>query len=256
MSQYQKQFQDKSVLVTGASLGIGRAIALAFAKEGAKVMVSDVKEEEGHGLVKELKGLGTEAEFFLCDVSNAQEVKALVEQTVERFGSLDVACNNAGVEGQMAPIANSTEENWDFVMNINLKGLWFCLREQIPVMEKGGGGAIVNLSSVAGQVGFPGLSAYVASKHGVIGLTKTAALECAEKNIHVNAVCPGPILTPMLERLMSAAPGFRENLTAAVPQKRIGEVNEVAQAVLYLSREDSKYVTGQALSVDGGMVAQ
>jgi NAD(P)-dependent dehydrogenase (short-subunit alcohol dehydrogenase family) len=252
----KQRFKDKVVLVTGAAMGIGRAAALAYANEGAQVMVSDMNEDDGLNTLKQIQDMGGTAHFFKCDVSDYSEIKNLMKETLKLFGGLDIACNNAGVEGSMGSITDCTLENWDFVMNINNRGLWLCMKEEIPLIEQRGGGAIVNLSSIAGLVGFPGLPAYVASKHAVIGLTKTAALECAPKNIHINAVCPGPILTPMLERLMDTTPGFRDALMASVPQKRIGDVNEVAETILFLSMAESKYITGQALAIDGGMVAQ
>lgn len=254
MKNIKFDFSNKVALVTGASSGIGREIAMQFAEAGAKVMVSDVNEDWGLQCVNQIRESGGVAEFHKCDVSKPDQVKTLIDKTISQFGNLDIACNNAGVEGQQASITDCTEENWDKVINTNLKGLWLCLKHEIPKMGKGA--RIVNISSIAGLIGFPGLPAYVASKHGVIGLTKTAALECAQRDIRINAICPGPIITPMLQRLMDTTPGFTEQITAGVPQHRVGTPEEVAHAVLYLASDESSYITGQYLAVDGGWVAQ
>lgn len=252
----QKDLKDQIVLVTGAAMGIGQATALSFAQRKARLVLSDRNPEEGQKTLQLVKNQGAEAIFVPCDVSKPEQVKALFQTLDKQFGGLDIAINNAGVEGESAPLAESSLENWDRVIGVNLRGLFLCLKEEIPLMRKRGQGAIVNLSSIAGLVGFPGLPAYVASKHGVIGLTKTAALECATDKIRVNAVCPGPILTPMLERLMGGQAGLREGLEAGVPQKRIGRVEEVAEAIVFLASPAAGYITGQALAMDGGWVAQ
>jgi len=247
-------FKNKVALVTGASSGIGKATALAFAKKGAKVVVVDwIENKDTMNLIKELGG---EAIFIKCDVSKAADVKAMVEKTIEAFGRLDYAFNNAGIEGASAPTQDCTEENWDKTIGINLKGIWLCMKYEIPEMLKQGKGVIVNCSSVAGLVGFSGLPAYVASKHGVIGLTKTAALECAKLGIRVNAVCPGVIKTPMMDRITGNKKEAVEQFTGLEPVGRFGLPEEIANAVVWLCSDEASFVTGHAMAVDGGFVAQ
>jgi NAD(P)-dependent dehydrogenase (short-subunit alcohol dehydrogenase family) len=247
-----KTFENKVVIVTGASSGIGRATALAFGQEGAKVIVSDVNEDEGQKTVDMIKNINGEASFIRCDVSKENEVKELVEKTIEKYGSLDCAYNNAGIEGSACSTVECSTENWDRTININLKGIWLCMKYEIPAMLKFGKGCIVNCSSIAGLVGFETIPAYVASKHGVIGLTETAALEFAKKNIRVNAVCPGAIHTPMLDRFTH---GEEQMMADQDPMGRVGRPEEVADSVLWLCSDKSSYVTGQAIAVDGGWVA-
>jgi len=247
-------FKNKVALVTGASSGIGKATALAFAKKGAKVVVVDwIENKDTMNLIKDLGG---EAIFVKCDVSKAADVKAMVEKTMEAFGRLDYAFNNAGIEGKSAPIQDCTEENWDRTIGINLKGIWLCMKYEIPEMLKQGKGVIVNCSSVAGLVGFSGLPAYVASKHGVIGLTKTAALECAKLGIRVNAVCPGVIQTPMMDRITENKKEAVEQFTGLEPVGRFGLPEEIANTVVWLCSDEASFVTGHAMAVDGGFVAQ
>lgn len=241
-------------LVTGAAAGIGRAAAEAFAREGASVVVSDVAD--GEPVARGIRDAGGEAVFIPCDVSRADEVEGLVRGAVEAFGGLDFAFNNAGVEGTTAPTAGCTEADWDRVMDINLKGVWLCMREEIPRMLARGGGAIVNCSSVAGLVGFAGIAAYTASKHGLIGLTKTAALDYATRGVRVNAVCPGVIRTAMVERFTGGDAAAEAQLVAAEPVGRMGTPHEVASAVLWLCSDSASFVTGHALVVDGGFVAR
>ena len=250
------RFEGKVALVTGAASGIGLAIAQSFAQEKAKVVLADVQEEAGERAAEEIRKAGGEAVFVRTDVSQEQEVKALVEKTVSVFGRLDCAVNNAGIEGQMAPTAECSTENWDRVIAINLKGVWLCMRYEIRQMLQQGGGVIVNISSVAGLVGFPGLPAYVASKFGVIGLTKTAALEYAKQGIRINAVCPGVIHTSMVDRLLSTHPELEASLTANTPLGRMERPQEIARVVLWLCSDDASFVTGHALVADGGYVAQ
>ena len=251
-----KQFEGKVALVTGGSSGIGRATASAFAGEGANVVVADVLVEGGGETVRMIKEAGGEAIFVKTDVSKATEVEALIKKIVETYGRLDCAINNAGIEGTMAPTADCTEENWDRTININLKGVWLCMKYEIPQMLKQGGGAIVNMASVAGLVGLQGLPAYCASKGGVVQLTRTAALEYARAGIRVNAVCPGVIRTPMVDRLIAAQPEMEEALTAMEPVGRTGKPEEVAEAVVWLCSDAASFVTGHAMVVDGGFVAQ
>ena len=251
-----KQFEGKVALVTGGSSGIGRATASAFAGEGANVVVADVLVEGGGETVRMIKEAGGEAIFVKTDVSKATEVEALIKKAVETYGRLDCAINNAGVEGTMAPTADCTEENWDCTININLKGVWLCMKYEIPQMLKQGGGTIVNTASVAGLVGLQGLPAYCASKGGVVQLTRTAALEYAKAGIRVNAVCPGVIRTPMVDRLTAAQPEMKEALTAMEPVGRTGKPEEVAEAVVWLCSDSASFVTGHAMAVDGGFIAQ
>jgi NAD(P)-dependent dehydrogenase (short-subunit alcohol dehydrogenase family) len=247
-------FKNKVAIVTGGSSGIGRATALAFAKKGAKVAVVDwVAANETVTLIKEM---GAEAIFIQCDVSKSTDVKAMVEQTISAFGRLDYAYNNAGIEGMSAATHDCTEENWDKTISINLKGIWLCMKYEIPEILKQGKGVIVNCSSVAGLVGFAGLPAYVASKHGVVGLTKTAALECAKLGIRVNAVCPGVIQTPMIDRLTGSNKEVVAQFTGLEPLARFGLPEEIANAVVWMCSDDASFVTGHAMAVDGGFVAQ
>jgi NAD(P)-dependent dehydrogenase (short-subunit alcohol dehydrogenase family) len=246
----------KVALVTGGGSGIGRATALAFAREGAKVVVADVVVAGGEETVRLIKAAGGEATFVKADVAKAAEVEALVKKTVETYGKLDCAFNNAGIEGEIAQTTDCTEENWNRVVDIDLKGVWLCMKYEIPYMLKQGSGAIVNTASVAGLVGFQGLPAYVAAKHGVNGLTKTAALEYAKSGIRVNAVCPGVIQTPMVERAFRANPQFGEAAAALEPVGRLGKPEEIAEAVVWLCSDAASFVTGLPMAVDGGLVAQ
>ena len=247
-----KSFENKVVIVTGAGSGIGRATALAFAQEGAKVVVSDFHEKDGQETVSQISSLGAEASFIKCDVSQEAQVKELVEKTIQKYGRLDCAYNNAGIEGAPSSTVECSTENWDRTIDTNLKGVWLCMKYEIPEMLKHGKGSIVNCSSIAGLVGFETIPAYVASKHGVIGLTETAALEFAKKNIRVNAVCPGAIHTPMLDRFTH---GEEQQMANQDPMGRIGRPEEIAESVLWLCSDKASYVTGQSLAVDGGWVA-
>jgi len=250
------RLDGKIALVTGGSSGIGRASALAFAREGAKVVVADVTAEGGQETVRLIKEAGGEARFLKVDVARAAEVETLITQTVAAYGRLDCAYNNAGIEGAFVSTTEYPEADWDRVLAINLKGVWLCMKYEIAQMLQQGGGAIVNTASGAGLVGVAGLSAYVASKHGVVGLTKTAALEYAKAGIRVNAVCPGVIQTPMVARLTSQRPEMAEALVAAEPMGRTGKPEEIAEAVVWLCSEAASFVTGHAMSVDGGYVVQ
>jgi NAD(P)-dependent dehydrogenase (short-subunit alcohol dehydrogenase family) len=248
--------QGKVAIVTGGAAGIGAAAATALAEEGARVVIVDVQDERGEELAHQLTEKGAVALYVHCDVADDRQVAAMVARTVDAFGHLDVAFNNAGIEGQPAPTADCTPDNWARTIAVNLTGVWHCMRHEIPRMLEAGGGSIINCSSVAGLVGSPNVPAYVASKHGVVGLTKTAALEYAETGIRVNAVCPGVIRTEMIDRFTAGDPEALEQLAASEPVGRLGTPDEVADAVVWLASDRSSFVTGQALAVDGGMVAR
>lgn len=250
-----KEMHGKVALVTGASSGIGRATALAFAAEGAIVVVSDVDRAGGEQTVASIESIGGTAAFMYADVSQAADVASLIDGIVSRYGQLDYAYNNAGIEGQQATTAEATEENWDRVTGIDLKGCFLCMKYELQQMLKQGSGSIVNCASIAGLVGFPGTSAYVASKHGVIGLTKSAALECATTGIRVNAVCPGVIATPMVDRVTGKVPEAEAAMAHMQPMGRVGQPEEIAAAVLWLCSDAASFVTGIAMPVDGGYVA-
>lgn len=244
-----RPLHDKVVLITGAGSGIGRATAVACAEAGAKVVVTDVDEEGGAETLRLVEEIG-EGIFAPMDVTDRAQIGAAVKKTVDAYGRLDCAYNNAGWEGPTSLLHEYTDEDWDRLMDINLKGVWHCMQEELKVMEKGA--SVVNCSSVAGLVGFQGSSGYVASKHGVIGLTRTGALEGAPQGIRVNAVCPGAIRTPMIDRAVEKNPALGEGLVAMHPLGRIGEPEEIADAVVWLFSERSSFVTGQAIAVDGG----
>ena len=250
----EETFKNKVAIVTGGSFGIGRATAIAFAKKGAKVVVADWVED--NETIEKIKSLGGEALFVKCDVSKSGDVKSLVEETISTFGRLDYAFNNAGIEGAGGITTECTEENFDKTVGVNLKGVWLCMKYEIPEILKQGKGAIVNCASIAGLVGFPGLPIYVATKHGVLGLTKTAALEYVKQGIRVNAVCPGAIKTPMIDRLTGKKKEAEDQFAAMEPIGRMGEPEEVANTVLWLCSDESSFVTGHAMAVDGGWVAQ
>lgn len=247
-------FKDKVIVITGSTFGIGKSTAVAFAKRGAKVVLSDWFEDEE--TEKIIKGIGGDAIFVKCDVSNEAEVKNLVARAISHYGRLDFAFNNAGIEGTPAPVTDCTTDNWNNTININLKGVWFCMKYQIPEMLKVGGGSVVNNASIAGLVGFGGVPAYVASKHGVVGLTKNAALDYAKQNIRVNAVCPGVIQTPMIDRFTGKDPKTLEQLVAAKPMGRVGQPEEIAEAVVFLCSNAASFITGQAIAIDGGWTVQ
>jgi len=248
--------ENKVVLVTGGGSGIGRATSLLLAKQGAKVMIADYVPESAERTVKLIKDAGGQASCIAADVSIPQQVAAMVAKTVETFGRLDGAFNNAGIEGKMVDTVNYPEEIFDRIMAINLKGVWLCMRAEIPQMLKTGGGAIVNTASGAGLVGVPMLSAYNASKHGVVGLTKTAALEYAQKNIRVNCVCPGLINTPMVARMIDSGGMNEQDFVAAEPVRRMGRPEEIGEGVVWLLSDAASFVTGHSMSIDGGYVAQ
>ncbi len=251
----EKKFTGKVAVVTGGSFGIGRATAVAFARHGAKVVVADWIEDKEQETIKLIKAAGSEALFIQCDVSKEADVKIMIDKIIEQFGRLDYAFNNAGIEGATSATRDCTEENWDKTININLKGIWLCMKHELPFMLLQGKGAIVNCASVAGLIGLPGLPAYVASKHGVVGLTKTTALENAKTGIRVNAVCPGVIKTPMVDRVTGKDKEVEKQYINMEPVGRMGEPEEVAEAVIWLCSDEASFVTGHAMPVDGGWIA-
>lgn len=245
-------------LVTGAASGIGRASALAFARAGAKVVVADLQRAtvEAQETVRLVHEAGGSATFVPTDVTRAAEVRALVAATIAEYGRLDYALNNAGICGTPAGIVECSQEQWDTIIAINLTGVWLCMKYEIPELLKAGGGAIVNTASGAGLVGFPGMPAYVASKHGVVGLTKSAAIEFACQNIRINAICPGTTWTPMMEVLIEGNVEMEKVLRAASPYGRMARPEEMAEAAVWLCSDAASFVNGVALPVDAGRVAQ
>lgn len=248
--------KNKVVIITGAASGIGAASALAFAREGASVVVADLQIARGEELVSRIQAEDGKAIFVKCDVSLESDVKNMVAKTIETFGHLSCAFNNAGIEGESADTTMCTNDNWEKTINVNLRGVWLCMKYQIPEMLKNGGGSIVNCSSIAGMVGFVGIPAYCASKHGVIGLTQAAALEFAGQKIRVNAICPGVIQTPMVERFTHGEAQAIKELSAGEPVGRMGKPEEIAQVALWLCSDASSFVTGHPLVADGGWVAR
>jgi NAD(P)-dependent dehydrogenase (short-subunit alcohol dehydrogenase family) len=242
------------VLITGALTGIGRATALAFAKEGATVVASGRREAEGQALVAELQAAGAPASAFIrADVRHEAEVRSLVEQTVERFGRLDVAINNAGIEGDFGPISETTDENYVAVFDTNVRGVVYSLKHELRVMQaQPGGGSIVNVSSVLGRVGYAGFGVYTASKHAVDGLTRTAALEGAAHGVRVNGVAPGPVDTPMLNRLTGHDDNAKAQMLDAMVGKRAAAPEEIAEAIVFLAGNRSRFMTGETVAIDGG----
>jgi NAD(P)-dependent dehydrogenase (short-subunit alcohol dehydrogenase family) len=248
------QFEGKVALVTGGASGIGRATALAFAREGAKVVIADVNvggSQETLQLIRERRG---EALFIRADVTQAVEVEALIDEVARNCGRLDCAFNNAGTVGKPSSTTECTEENWNWTIDVNLKGVFLCLKYEIPFMLKQGHGAIVNTASIAGIAGIRNNAAYVAAKHGVVGLTKAAALEYAQSGIRVNAVCPGFVRTPILE--LDGTPEGESRYARLQPMGRLGQPEEVAETVVWLCSDAASYITGHAMSVDGGMAAR
>lgn len=246
-----------AAFITGAGSGIGRATAFAYAKAGTPVAVVDFSEKGASETVNLIRSkLDTPVEAFVCDVTIDGDINNAFFSATERFGRIQYAFNNAGVEGLPSSFQDVTDENWDGVVNVNLRGVWGCMKYQLFHMAKSGGGSIVNCSSIAGVVGFANLAPYVASKHGVLGLTKTAALEYAKQNIRINAVCPGVIQTPMIDRFVKHTHQSAEQFLPSIPLGRLGVPEEIAEAVLWLNSEKASYITGQALIVDGGWTAQ
>ena len=248
--------KGKVALVTGGTKGIGRETSISLARNGAKVVVSGRGQEQGEETVNLIKKEGGEATFIQTDITEATEVEKMIAQTVEIYGSLDCAFNNAGTEGKLAPITELSESDLNFVIDVNLKGTWLCLKYEIAQMLKQGGGAIVNTSSGAGEVGMANLSPYCASKHAVMGLTKSLAIEYAKQGIRINAIAPGPVDTGMPERGTSSKEALDNYISTFVPMNRMGIAQEVAEAVVWLCSDAATFVTGTTLAIDGGYLAQ
>jgi NAD(P)-dependent dehydrogenase (short-subunit alcohol dehydrogenase family) len=246
----------KVTLVTGAGGGIGRATAIVLARAGARVMISDVSTRRGEETAAMVREAGGEAEFFKADVSRGADVEALVAAAVKKWGRLDGAHNNAGISGQIVSVHEDTEENWDHTLAVDLKGVWLCMKYEIIQMLKQGGGSIVNTASTSGLLGTVRMGAYSAAKHGVIGITKTAALEYARSNIRVNAVCPGVIGTPPILQWFEGNEKLKQSMLAQEPIGRVGKPEEIGAAVAWLFSDASSFVTGAAIPVDGGLTAQ
>jgi NAD(P)-dependent dehydrogenase (short-subunit alcohol dehydrogenase family) len=245
-------FAGKVAFVTGAANGIGRAAAQVFAREGANVVLADLSEEGNQETARLVEKAGRRALTVKCDVSRAEDVRAALDKTAETFGRLDFAFNNAGVEQPLTPAADLTEEEWDRIVDIDLRGVFLCMKHEIPLMLKNGGGAIVNTSSGAGVVGIAGQAAYCAAKWGLIGLTKAAALDYAKSNIRVNAVCPGYVDTPMMQRFTGGTSEGRQKVVAEEPVGRPGTPEEIAAAAVWLCSDAAAFVVGHAMVIDGG----
>lgn len=248
-----KQLENRVALVTGAASGIGKETALLFAREGAKVVVSDIAEDDGNTVVSEIEDGGGEALFVRADTSKPGDHEELVQKTVEKFGQLDIAVNNAGIGGPQGPVGEYPVEGWDNIIAINLSGVFYGMNRQIPAMLDSGGGSVINMASILGSVGSPGVAGYVAAKHGVVGLTKSAALDYGDQNIRVNAVGPGYIKTPLLDEMDEEQ---INQLVGLHPMGRLGKPEEIAELVLWLASDKSSFVTGSYHPVDGGYLAQ
>lgn len=248
-----KDLQGRTALVTGAASGIGKATALLYGQHGANVMVSDVDETQGQQVAEQLKAIGANARFFRADIGDPVQCQQVVRETVSAFGSLDIACNNAGIIGEMSQTADYSLEGWQQIINVNLNSVFFCLKYELEVMLKQGAGVIVNMASILGQVGTPASPGYVTAKHGMVGLTQTAALEYASQGIRINAVGPAYIDTPLLSQL---PPEIRQQLIGLHPIGRLGKAEEVAELVIWLSSDKASFVTGSYYPVDGGYLAK
>ena len=250
-------FQGKIVLITGSATGFGKVLAEEFALQGASLILSDVNIEQGEAVAEQIRQTGTQVVFTKCDVSKTEDVKAMIEKGIAALGRLDICVNNAGIAGNSLrdKTHDYDEAMWDNVMNINAKGVWLCMKYELPHLRAAGGGVVVNIASKAGLGGVPGNVAYAASKHAVIGITKTAALEYAHKNIRVNAVCPSFADTPMVHNSIMRDPKYAERLILSNPMRRLGTANEIRDVVMFLCSEKSSFMNGQAVAVDGGLTA-
>ena len=249
-------FKDKVALVTGGSSGIGRATSLAFARQGARVAIADREPTGAAETARMIEEIGGTATVFEIDVTKAEDVASLIDRIVQSYGRLDCAFNNAGIGGEVAKTADYPEEEWDRIIDVNLKGVWLCMKYEIPVMEKQGSGAIVNTASIYGLAGAAGYIAYNAAKHGVVGITRTAALEYATAGIRINAVCPGYIRTPMTQPGIDANPDLERKMVSQTPMARLGKPEEIAGAVVWLCSDAASFVTGHTMTPDGGYMAQ
>ncbi len=247
--------QDKVVLITGAGSGIGRTTALACAAAGARLFLADINAAGVEETARQVQAVGGAAQGMTVDVAEAEQVAAMVQAALAAYGRLDGAVNNAGIEGVHQPLVSYPDDVFDRVMRVNVRGVWLCLKAELPVILRQGGGAVVNIASVAGLIGAPMLSAYDASKHAVVGLTRTAAVEYASYGVRVNCVCPSFIRTPMVERFLAESPDMERRLTRASPSGRMGQPDEVAQAIVWLLSGAASFVNGAALPVDGGLTA-
>jgi NAD(P)-dependent dehydrogenase (short-subunit alcohol dehydrogenase family) len=249
-------FADKVVLITGASSGIGQAAAVAFGQQGAKVVVASRRIHESEETVQQVEAAGGKAVFVQTDVSDEEQIKALIEQAIAHFGRIDIAFNNSGILGKLGAITEMTQQDWFEVINTNLTSVFFCLKHQIPQMLKQGGGVIVNNASIVGNKGQPYGAMYSTTKHGVIGLTRSVALEYAQKNIRVNAIMPGVVDTPPIQTVLAPTPEQKEQIAARHPIGRVASPDEIAQVVLFLASNASSFITGAAIPIDGGAIAQ
>ena len=247
-------FENKVALITGGSSGIGKAAALTFARQGASVAIADLADEAGWQVVEEVLQAGGKAHFIKTDVSQAAQVHTMVEEVISRFGRVDSCVNSAGIDGEQARTDQYSEKVFDKVMEINVKGVWICMQAQLPYLIQTKG-TIVNIASVAGLQGFPGHCAYAASKHAVIGLTKTAAIEYVRHGIRINAVCPGFTQTPMVEKALKEDESYAEKILKSVPMRRLATAQEIADMVVFLCSEQASFITGQAVAIDGGITA-
>lgn len=248
--------EKKIALVTGGGSGIGRATCIALANEGASVAVADLNPETGNITLDHLKNMGAKALYIESDVSSANSVKEMINITIQKLGGLDCAVNNAGIQGELTSTSDCSEENWNNIISVNLTGVWLCMKHEIIHMLKYKSGTIVNVASSFGMVGSPNMPAYSASKHGVLGLTKTAALECAQAGIRINAVCPGTVKTPLVDNLLKEQPDLMESIIQRLPMKRLGKPEEIGSSIAWLCSDKSTFATGMVMPIDGGLTTQ